>query len=371
MPLKTTVIGAGPLMTNPVLTTSSPGPIQPRVDRPSKDVSAGVGVGDGSGVGVGVGVGSGVGVGAGVGFGVGIGVGLAITTGIDHVTGTRIGVCMAVGVVVGSAVDQGVAVARGVALALGKDAGVEAAIGIGTGKVVGVAFAFGVAVGIGVGVGVGQDVVLGVSAGAGLDILSPVSEAGASVTVVWDVGLGVVGGAVLSEELIIRVNFSMELGGNARESPEIDVAAGIARARSGRSATVRVAASLTVLAAARLELRCFAGRRGEEAAFFGRTDEARLCGVGFDLRVLLLCFRRDDVRWSFRVGFRTGEGDGETSDDALALRAEGVPTAATALGAEDRQPTNRATTHAVEMQKLRVMRFQEQRPYRGRAGHSR
>ena len=354
-------------MTNPVLTTSSPGPIQPRVDRPSKDVSAGVGVGDGSGVGVGVGVG------AGVGRGVGIGVGLAITTGIDHVTGTRIGVCMAVGVVVGSRVDQGVAVARGVALALGKDAGVEAAIGVGTGTAVGVAFAFGIAVGvgIGVGVGVGQDVVLGVSAGAGLDILSPDSEAGASVTVDWDVGLGVVGGAVLSEELIIRVNFSMELGGNARESAEIDVAAGIARARSGRSATVRVAASLTVLAAARLELRCFAGRRGEEAAFFGRTDEARLCGVGFDLRVLLLCFRREDVRWSFRVGFRTGEGDGETSDDALALRAEGVPTAATALGAEDRQPTNRATTHAVEMQKLRVMRFQEQRPYRGRAGHSR
>jgi len=280
---------------------------------------------------------------------------------------------MAVGVVVGSRVDQGVAVARGVALALGKDAGVEAAIGVGTGTAVGVAFAFGIAVGvgIGVGVGVGQDVVLGVSAGAGLDILSPDSEAGASVTVDWDVGLGVVGGAVLSEELIIRVNFSMELGGNARESAEIDVAAGIARARSGRSATVRVAASLTVLAAARLELRCFAGRRGEEAAFFGRTDEARLCGVGFDLRVMLLCFRREDVRWSFRVGFRTGEGDGETSDDALALRAEGVPTAATALGAEDRQPTNRATTHAVEMQKLRVMRFQEQRPYRGRAGHSR
>ena len=325
-----------------------------------------MGVGDGSGVGVGVGVGSGVGVG--VGLGVGVGVGPAIT---DHETGTRIGVTLAVAVAAGSVVDQGVAVARGVAPGVGKNAGVETATGVGAGTGVGVALAFGVAVGVGVGVGVAGGVVLAVSVRAGLGVLSPDSEARVSVTVGWDVGLGAVSDDVISEESVIRVNFSMELGGNARDSAEIDVAAGIARARSGRSATVRVAASLTVLAAARLELRCFAGRRGEEAAFFGRTDEARLCGVGFDLRVLLLCFRRDDVRWSFRVGFRTGEGDGETSDDALALRAEGVPTAATALGAEDRQPTNRATTHAVEMQKLRVMRFQEQRPYRGRAGHSR
>ena len=143
----------------------------------------------------------------------------------------------------------------------------------------------------------------------------------------------------------------MELGGNARDSAEIDVAAGIARARSERSATVRVAASLTVLVAGGLELRCFAGRRGEEPAFLERKGETRLCGFDFDLRVLLLLlrFRREDFRWSFRVDFRTGEGDGETSDDALALRAEGVPTAATAVGAEDRQPTNRTTTHAVEM----------------------
>jgi hypothetical protein len=141
----------------------------------------------------------------------------------------------------------------------------------------------------------------------------------------------------------------MELGDNARDSAEIDVGAAIARAISGGSAALGLAASLTVLAAARLELRCFARWRSEEPALLGRTGETRLCGFGFDLRVLLLCFRREDFRWSFRVDFRTGEGDGETSDDALALRAEGVPTAATALGAGDRQPTNRTTTYAVEM----------------------
>lgn len=147
---------------------------------------------------------------------------------------------------------------------------------------------------------------------------------------------------------MIRVNFSMELGGNARESAEIDVDAGIARAISGGLAAVRVAARLTFLAAARLELRCFARWRGKELAFLGRTDVTRLCGFGFDLRELLLRFRGADFRWSFRVGFRTGEGDGETLDDALAF-AGGVPTAAAALGAEVRQPTNRATTHAIEM----------------------
>lgn len=142
----------------------------------------------------------------------------------------------------------------------------------------------------------------------------------------------------------------MEVGDNARDSAEIDVAAGIARARSGRSAAaVRVAASLTVLAAATFELCCFARRRDQELTFLARTGETRLCGFGFDLRVLLLFFRRGDFRWSFRVDFCTGDGDGETLDDALALCTKGVAEAATALGAEDRQLTNRATTHAVEM----------------------
>ena len=172
---------------------------------------------------------------------------------------------------------------------------------------------------------------------------------GASVTVGWDVGLGVVSDDVISEELVIRVNFSMEVGDNARDSAEIDVAAGIARARSGRSAAARVATGLTVLAAATFELCCFARGRGEEPAFLARTGETRLCGFGFDLRVMLLFFRRGDFRWSFRVDFCAGDGDGETLDDALALCTKGVAEAATALGAEDRQPTNRATTHAVEM----------------------
>jgi hypothetical protein len=163
------------------------------------------------------------------------------------------------------------------------------------------------------------------------------------------VGLGVVSDDVLSEERVIRVNFSMEVGCNARESAEIDVAAGIARARSGRSAAVGVGASLIVLAAATFELCCFARGRGEEPAFLARTGETLLCGFGFDLRVLLLFFRRGDFRWSFRVDFCTGDGDGEILDDALALCTKGVPKAATALGAEDRQPTNRAATHAVEI----------------------
>jgi hypothetical protein len=62
---------------------------------------------------------------------------------------------------------------------------------------------------------------------------------------------------VLSVEVVIRVNFSMELGGRPRDSAEIDIAAGIAREISGGSAAVRVEASLTVLAAARLEPFCF------------------------------------------------------------------------------------------------------------------
>ena len=168
------------------------------------------------------------------------------------------------------------------------------------------------------------------------------------------VGVGDVGDDVLFGELVIRVNFSMELGDNSRHSAEIDVAAGIARAMSGDSAGARVAAvgvklSLTVLVAAIFELCCFTRWRAEEPAFLVRTDEMRVRGFDFDLGVILLRFPREDFRWSFRVDFRTGEGDGETSDDALALRAEGVPTAAKAVGAEDRQPTNRTTTHAVEM----------------------
>jgi hypothetical protein len=172
--------------------------------------------------------------------------------------------------------------------------------------------------------------------------------------VVGVVGFGGVGDDVLFGEPVICVNFSMELGDNSRHSVEIDVAAGIARAMSGDSASARVVAvgvklSLTVLAAASFELCCFTRWRAEAPAFLVRTDEMRMRGFDFVLGVILPRFPREDFRWSFRVDFRTGEGDGETSDEALALRAEGVPTAATALGAEDRQPTNRTRTHAVEM----------------------
>jgi hypothetical protein len=75
----------------------------------------------------------------------------------------------------------------------------------------------------------------------------------------------------------------------------------------------------------------------------------RLRVFDFDLVVMMLRFRRETFRWTFRVDFRTGEGDGEIWDDALALMAEGLASAPIALGAEERQPTNNATTDAIEI----------------------
>lgn len=63
---------------------------------------------------------------------------------------------------------------------------------------------------------------------------------------------------VLSVEVVIRVNFSIELGANARESLKVDVSAGMARAISGGSAAVGVAERLTVLAALTFDFFCFA-----------------------------------------------------------------------------------------------------------------
>jgi hypothetical protein len=74
---------------------------------------------------------------------------------------------------------------------------------------------------------------------------------------------------VMSGELVIRVNFGIELGARVRDSTNLDFAASVARTRSSdRSTVAGSAASCSVLAAPVLELCCLGRKRPEDAAFF-------------------------------------------------------------------------------------------------------
>ena len=57
-------------------------------------------------------------------------------------------------------------------------------------------------------------------------MVSPASQADVSVSIGWDGGFELGGNGILSEAIVIRGNFSIEPGTNARGVPESDVCIG-------------------------------------------------------------------------------------------------------------------------------------------------
>ncbi len=215
---------------------------------------------------------------------------------------------------------------------------------------------------------VGDDDVL---SGAMLNRVKFAMELGATAKEwpVSDIESANAGDRVVSDRLVANVNFSIEFGANRSESGEINGGTCRARARTnGSGAALRLAGSRTVLAPAKCEPGCLLGAASEATAVVRRTADTRRCGLGFDRFALLLafppCFRREIFRWSFRPCFPTGERAGETCGAPLVSRAETVVSAAPAAPAQKGGPRNSASAHAVEMWKLWLMQFYEQRTYR-------